>query len=106
MGDSAGLKARFPRTEVRGFHQSGRTGARRLQIDYRKRPGRPPRVPPRLEPRELKKPLGREALARALRSSAGMPRVRPRRLVSTPKRPERPCSAAIWRWKAVLLKAS
>ena len=66
----------------------------------------PPRVPPRLEPSELKKPLGREALARVLSNSAGMPRVRPRRLVSTPKRPERPCSAAIWRWKAVLLKAS
>jgi len=33
----------------------------------------PPSVPPRLEPSELKKPLGREALARVLSSSAGMP---------------------------------
>src|SRR5712692_11537334 len=74
--------------------------------NQRNRPGRPPSVPPSEEPSEEKNPLGREALARALSSSAGMPRVRPRRLVSTPKRPESPCSAAIWRWKAVLLNAS
>ena len=64
---------------------------------YRKRPGTPPKVLPRPTPRVEKKPEGREALARTLRSSAGMPRVRPRRLVSTPNNPERPCSAAIWR---------
>ena len=39
----------------------------------------------------------REALLRALSNSAGMPSVRPRRFESMPKRPERPCSAAIWR---------
>jgi hypothetical protein len=44
-------------------------------------------VPPKVEPRELKKPLGREALARALSNSDGMPKVRPGRLVSTPKMP-------------------
>src|SRR5713226_2814940 len=71
-------------------------------------PGRAPRVEPRPEPRAEKNPppLLREALLRTLSSSAGMPRVRPRRLESTPKRPESPCSAAICRWNAVLVKAS
>ena len=36
-------------------------------------------------------------LARTRSRSAGMPRVRPRRFVSMPNRPESPCSAAIWR---------
>src|SRR6266481_3027132 len=74
----------------------------------KKAPGNAPRVEPRPEPRAEKKPppLLREALARALRSSAGMPSVRPSRLESTPKRPESPCNAAIWRWKAVFVKAS
>ena len=55
---------------------------------YRKRPGRAPSVlptpAPALLPRALKKPDGREALARTLRSCDGMPSVRPRRLESTP----------------------
>src|SRR5947208_4344576 len=73
----------------------------------RKAPGRAARVEPRPEPREEKKPpVLREALLRTLRSSEGMPSVRPRRLESTPNRPERPCNAAIWRWNAVLVKAS
>src|SRR4029077_3471520 len=75
--------------------------------DQKTAPGRAPSVEPMPEPSAEKKPppVLREALARTLRSSAGMPSVRPRRLESTPKRPDRPCSAAIWRWNAVLVKA-
>ena len=60
-------------------------------------PGSAPSVLPSEEPSEEKNPEGREALARTLRSSGGMPSVRPRRFVSTPKSPERPCRAAICR---------
>ena len=41
--------------------------------------------------------IGMVHAALRLGDAAGMPRVRPRRFVSMPNRPERPCSAAIWR---------
>jgi hypothetical protein len=90
-------------SEIRQAHFADRV----MFETQRKAPGRAASVEPRPEPRaEKKPPVLREALLRTLRSSAGMPSVRPRRFESTPKRPERPWSAAIWRWKAVLVKAS
>jgi len=50
-----------------------------------KAPGRAPSVEPRPEPSaEKNPPLLREALERTFKSSAGIPRVRPRRLESMP----------------------
>src|SRR5260370_38552999 len=73
--------------------------------NQKNRPGRPPRVPPSEEPRELKKPLGREALARALSNSAGMPRGGPWGIVATPERPGGAFTAGISRRRAGLLNA-
>jgi hypothetical protein len=57
---------------------------RAAELGYRKRLGTMPRVLPMLEPKEEKKLLLLEALLRVFNNSEGMPRVRPRRLLSMP----------------------
>src|SRR5277367_5326080 len=73
-------------------------------VFYKMAPASAPRVPPAEVASEGKKPVLREELEAVLSSCDGIPKVRPRRLLSTPYTPERPCSAAIWRLKAVLSK--
>ena len=80
----AAAKARSKPKSPPSKIEDGAPGAYEMARGYMKSEGRAPSVPPRLEPMEVKKPEGLEELARTLRSCAGMPRVRPRRLVSTP----------------------
>ena len=72
---------------------------------YKNKLGIPPTIPPRLDPNDEKNPpLFRDAFDRTFSSSAGIPSVLPNKFVSTPYSPDNPCSAAICRWYAVLLK--